>query len=547
MIHIFSDFRDRDLNEIIRSAFDRSCGIGSSSLSSFENFTEYAKLSKRRWDTKTYLFDVLVLINPSKEISSALINILENSYAKVMIFGKLPDSIAKFLGIKIESISEQMKASALSGPAKTYQYAESSGAIVYQKALEPNTKKQTPLPSRALCRFDFTNEWNNLGFGAITADNSIWAISQKAIIQTENCIAQLVSGEAELSAYCGLWDYPTASLLWFNRAVGPVDSYEWCLVEQFIAQYRFGEIPAWPVISEIPYGFDSAITMRLDCDEDIESARALGNAYQENNTPFSLALHATVLSNPDQYQYPKDVLQSGGSILSHTLTHAPNWGGSKEASRHEGEESARVIEETIGVRPRYAVSPFHHTPEYARQGLTDAGYHGVVGGIISNDPDFVMARAGRPPYSSEDFIGHTQQCMLHGDCLLVEGDQLAIYKRAYDQARLSNTFFGYLDHPFSPRYQYGWNTETQRIAAHVNFINYIKETGDKTIFLNQDDALDFLSMKSLVRAEEFEGRLHVRYSDKKNQRSELELELSLKIAIQYGENFYQLTSRGLTL
>jgi hypothetical protein len=312
------------------------------------------------------------------------------------------------------------------------------------------------------------------------------------------------------------------------------------LVEQFIAEYRCGEIPAWPVISEIPYGYESAVTMRLDCDEDIESARLLGNAYQEKNVPFSLALHAAVLSDFNQHQYPKELLQAGGAILSHTLTHAPNWGGSEEAAKHEGSESAKIIHETVGIKPRYAVSPFHHTPSYARKGLADSGYQGCVGGIISNDPDFVMARAGRPPYSQEDFIGHTQQCMLHGDCMLDDGDSLAIYKRAYEQAKISKTFFGYLDHPFSIRYQYGWNTEAERIKAHMDFIEFIRQSSNNTIFLNQDDAMDFLRRKSSVRISELSGQLHVHGLGANNGSK-------LNLYIQYGSNQYPLKANGFFL
>ena len=501
--------------------------------------------SRIKADKKTNLFDILVLINPSEEICPSLIEVLKKHTSKVIVFGRLPDSLAVFLDVTVTPVSEKMKLAAECESAKTYQYSESAGTIVYKKALEINTNKQPPLLSRALCRFDFTDEWNNLGFGAITADDSIWAISQKAILPTQNTISELLVGKTVLSAYCGLWDYSKSSLLWFNRAVGPIDSYEWYLIEQFIAQYRFGDIPAWPVILEIPYGFSSAVTMRLDCDEDVESARLLGNAYQENNIPFSLALHATVLSNPDQHQYPKDLLRAGGAILSHTLTHAPNWGGSKEAAQHEGEESARIIQEAIGIRPDYAVSPFHHTPGYAREGLKNAGYQGVVGGIISNDPDFVMARAGRAPNSKEGFIGHTQQCMLHGDCVLEEGDPLAIYKRAYEQARLTNTFFGYLDHPFSPRYQYGWNTEEQRIEVHKDFIQYMKSTNDKIIFMNQDDALDFLRMKSSVRVQESDGKLQVSPPEKINKHSGSNL--ALEFSIQYGANEYPLASGGIFL
>jgi hypothetical protein len=537
VIQIFSSPQEQELNEIVQSAFERSCGVGSTNLWSIQDFGDAIKNNSGA-DKETRIFEILVFINPSDEMASSIIDKLRSRTMKVIILGRLPDSLANFLGVTVTPISMEMKSAALCNSAKTGHYSESAGAIVYKKILGVNNGDQI-MPLRALTRFDFTNEWNNLGFGAITVDDSIWAISQRAIIPEKNVIAELVVANEALSAYCGLWDFAQSSLLWFNRPVGPVDSFEWCLVEQFIAEYRFGEIPVWPVIAEIPYGYDSAITMRLDCDEDIESARALGNAYQEKNIPFSLALHATVLSDVSQHQYPKEVLQNGGAILSHTLTHAPNWGGSEDAARYEGNESAKIIHETVGAKPRYAVSPFHHTPVYARAGLADSGYRGVVGGIISNDPDFVMARAGRPPNSEEGFIGHTQQCMLHGDCMLTDGDALAIFKRAYEQAKMSKTFFGYLDHPFSSRYQYGWKTEKQRIKAHMEFIEYIQKSSHSTLFLNQNDALDFLFRKSSVRIRELNNKLQVD--------SPVDSNGDLHIYLQYGVDQYPLISDGITI
>ena len=538
MIRIFSDLQQLELNEIVLSAFERSCGIGSTILCGNQDFTNVVINSNDKLDAKINKFDIFVLINPAEEIASSIVDALKSRTMKVIIFGGLPVPLANYLGATVTPVSAEMKSAALCEPAKTYHYSESAGAIVYKKTLEIHGRHPT-LPLRALTRFDFTNEWNNLGFGAITADDSIWSISQMASIPEEAVIAELMAGGQSLSAYSGLWDFPQSSLFWFNRAVGPVDSYEWFLIEQFISEYRFGEIPAWPVISEIPYGYESAVTMRLDCDEDIESARSLGNAYKEKDIPFSLALHATVFSYVNQHQYPKEVLQTGGAILSHTLTHAPNWGGSEDAAKHEGNESARIIHETIGVKPRYAISPFHHTPGYARKGLADSGYQGCVGGIISNDPDFVMARAGRPPHSQQGFIGHTQQCMLHGDCMLKDGDSLAIFKRAYEQAKISKTFFGYLDHPFSSRYQYGWFTEEQRIRVHLEFIEYIQKSSNKPLFLNQNEALDFLRRKSSVRICELNGQVQVDSSKKEND--------ELKICIQYGANQYPLSAGRVTL
>jgi hypothetical protein len=40
-------------------------------------------------------------------------------------------------------------------------------------------------------RFDFTDEWNNLGFGAIRSDASIWAVAQAAHVESDAELASV--------------------------------------------------------------------------------------------------------------------------------------------------------------------------------------------------------------------------------------------------------------------------------------------------------------------------------------------------------------------
>ena len=239
--------------------------------------------------------------------------------------------------------------------------------------------------------------------------------------------------------------------------------------------------------------------MRLDCDEDVESARPLWEAYREMGVPFSLAVHTTNLADPRHHPILRELVAAGGSVLSHTATHAPNWGGSYAAARAEGEESARQLETVTGVPVRYAVSPFHQTPPYALAGLADAGYRGCIGGIIRNDPEFLLARGGHLAGLPESFVGHSQQCMLHGDCLRAESDPLAVYRQAFDLALETRTLFGYLDHPFSERYAYGWPDEGARIRAHRDFVAYIRGRAADPLFLTEEAALDFLRAKADLR------------------------------------------------
>lgn len=534
MIKVVCPSSRLELSNILSAAFERSCGLGSVQNLSYSDLIKSGLL---RSEESTSKYGAIVFVSPPEEYSAQLISILKTLTVKVIIFGILPTSLAQFLNMRVESISDKVIKASACPPASVYGFSESAGFIKYIKGLRGCSDI---LPLRALRRYDYSDEWNNLGFGAITSDGTMWSISACADIEPKNVIAYLMAHEEPLSAYCGLWDYSKASLFWFNREVGPIDSYEWRLIEIYISQYRFRDLPAWPVISEIPDGYEGAVTMRLDCDEDIESARSLYKAYKKWNIPFSLALHAAVLASPEHHHLPIEVAAEGGAILSHTLTHAPNWGGSKEDALREGLDSAAIIHQAIEIIPKYAVSPFHQTPLYARLGLAQAGYAGCIGGIISNDPDYVMARGGRPPYSKPNFIGHTQQCMLHGDCLLRTGDPLAIYKQAFEQAFLSKTFFGYLDHPFSERYHYGWNNEEERINAHGQLIDYIRNRFNKVLFLNENDALDFIYFKSNIYIEQIDEALKISPPTFQN-------ETALNVLIEYGSKFYSVNSKAIVI
>ena len=442
---------------------------------------------------------ILVVVNPLEAWSALVIRTLQAATTKVIIFGALPSTLAQYLGASIEPINEGHRLAAQCLPAPTGHFAESALRVEYTPC---NTLLHSPLPSRPFLRYDFTDEWNNLGYGALRVDETIWSLAQNVRLPEAHCLAQITLEGDVVGAYAGFWPGDShgsvgvnSCLLWFNRSVGPVDSPEWRIVELYLAHHAWPVRLCQPVLVEIPHGFDAAVTMRLDCDEDVESARSLWQTYRQLGVPFSLALHAKVLADAKHHDLPRELLAQGGAILSHTDTHAPDWGGSYDAALQEGTLSAMKIAAVTGQQVRFAVSPFHQTPDYARAALADAGYAGCIGGIIRNDPDFLMARSGVAPGSPTGFIGHSQQCMLHGDCMVHGDDPLVIFKQAFQLAQKSNTFFGYLDHPFSERYQYGWISEEQRIQMHIDFVDFMRQSGN-VLFANESDALDFLLERS---------------------------------------------------
>jgi hypothetical protein len=88
--------------------------------------------------------------------------------------------------------------------------------------------------------------------------------------------------------------------------------------------------------------------------------------------------------------------------------------------------------------------------------------------------------------------------MLHGDCLLTGDDRLAIPKQAFRVARASRTLFGYLDHPLSDRYDYGWQSEARRLAVHEELLDFfLAETaGLNVLWMNEDRALNWIRAKA---------------------------------------------------
>ena len=476
-----------------------------------------------------------VFIDPPEAWSDLIIKALETPNTKILLLGSLPPTLANRLDAKTGLLTEDIREGAKCAPATIHSFSESALRVDYIGAI---SGVESPLPTRPFLRYDFMDEWNNLGYGAILTDDSIWSIRQIVQLPPSVAIALIFLDNLPVSAYVGLWDEPSGSLFWVNRSVGLVDSAEFCLIETFLSSHRHDRLPCWPIIGEIPYGYDAAVTMRLDCDEDVESARELWTLYRNLDVPFSIAIHTSLLSEKKNHVLPQEILTFGGAILSHSATHAPNWGGGYENALAECTVSRSVINDLTGKIVRYAVSPFHQNPIYALEALADAGYDGCIGGIIRNDPDFLIFRSGAPIGISHGFVGHSQQCMLHGDCLLDTGDPLSIFRQAFDISRSGRSFFGYLDHPFSSRYRYGWKDELFRSAMHAEFIAYIRSAG-KVLFCNEDDAMDFLAQKVAIRIIPIENGYRVEPSSN--------YPLSWPVALAYKGEIHPLKKVGINL
>jgi hypothetical protein len=418
---------------------------------------------------------------------------------KIVLLGNLGSATAALAGISLSPADARLIGMAGCAPAPVHGTAESCAAIAYAAH---GFGVSSPLRRRYFCRFDFTNEWNNLGYGRTDVGDGPWSIAVTARPRSAAIVGELVpADDATCAAIATLCDTPTASILWFARPVGPVDGPDWRIVEAFISDHRDGSLPCRPHLRDVPAGVAAAVTMRLDCDEAVASARPLLDLYRSRGMPLSVAVMTGQPECPANVDLLAEVKAAGGSILSHSASHAPNWGGTPAAAEAEATASKDWLESHVpGLTVRYAVSPFHQNPSYVPRMLARAGYHDFVGGIICNDPEYLMARGGAVPYGPAGFVSHSQSCMLHGDCMLSDANPLRVYRQAFRTARLGGQFFGYLDHPFSPRYSYGWADEAHRLRKHVEFLDAMiadcaAEDGP-LLFVNEDTCLDFMREKA---------------------------------------------------
>jgi len=436
------------------------------------------------FDTTTDESVAAVWLNP-REMEIPQVQALLVRGGKVLALGCPDVGAAGFLGLSAENLPTNSSQWS-DCPVCTGDPTESPVLVTYA---EKGLGAWAGLAQRALCRFDFQNEWNTLGFGRISGGSgSPWSLA---------CLVR--EGEAEpvavlrrredgipLSWYAALREVGGGAILWYNRLVGPVDSVEWRLVERFFSDYRKDTLRCLPCLEELPFGCPGMVMPRLDCDEAVATARPVFELYRSRGIPFTLAVKTGQLIAETEKELLMDVVTSGGAVLAHSRTHLINWGKDPSEAFSEAIGSKNDIINLLpeGYSCNNAVSPFHTNRPWTFDVLNKANFTGVISGIIHNDPEFLLARGGIPPFTDGSVVTHSQQCMLHGDC---PPSQVGVVHAQFLMRSGAAQAFGYLDHPFSPRYSYGWATEEARITIHKQVIDDINST--KGIWWVNGDAL----------------------------------------------------------
>ncbi len=424
---------------------------------------------------------------------------------KAVVFGAPPEEMLGDLGLARDpSLASLENADACPPACGEAPFTESPGYLAYSPhgllgGLSASLRR------RPFCRFDYADEWNNLGFGRIRADASPWGVSPGHVTAGAVELASMRRlGEDNATACCGsyltLYDTTEATVLWCARPVGPVDSTEWSIIERFLSDWRPDDMPCLPVLEQVPAGCHCLVTMRLDCDEAVASATRVFNWYRAEGLPFSLALKTSLELAPDDRALLQAVSDSGGAVLSHSHTHPPNWGATPEQALEEARISRDRLTALLptNAAAMLAVSPFHTNPPSAVRALETAGYQGFVGGIIHNDPEYLLGRAGLVPFAEKGIVSISQQSMLHGDCYRRQGCTVDAHMQAFEAQYQARGIFGYLDHPFSDRYQYDWASEEQRLRAHAQLVQRIRSF-DGAWFWPQQACFEFVRALAGVR------------------------------------------------
>lgn len=438
---------------------------------------------------------IFCFISPSDSEIEYIKNLVSLGNVKLLIFGKISQELAHFIGLKY--LQNDIK---LGEITFSHDNPEDHSNLLVRYKVHP-LNQANPLYERYFYRFDFTNEWNNLGYGSITTDGSIWSLSQPLDVIDADILANVYEDDQHRSIFASVKEFENASILYINREVGLIDGLDWGLVETFLCDHRWDTLPSLPLICDIPHGYEAIVSARLDCDQSVLNAKPLVDLYKQYDIDISLAISTGITITDEAITFLNRFYENGGALLSHTINHYEFWGDSYQIAYDETIGSKRWLEKNIETLDelRYAVSPFHSNKPYSIQALHDSGYLGFISGIIHNDPEYMISTSGEVPFVNGQVVSHSQQCMLHGDCYHRYHNNISIYKHSFKNHYNAKKLFGYLDHPFG-EYDYGWKSEEERLGVHQEYLNYINGF-EGVKWMTATEILDFVVDKSSIQIE----------------------------------------------
>ena len=457
------------IQSLISSSFQRS--FGKSQINNLKN------IKKKQSGIHIFLESI------SKNANIDFQELIKLGGNKIILNGKLNDEIKKILNLRI-LMSDFDYEKPIS--ANSLKPSISRAKINFNQNLNYLTPFLKEIKERPLWRYDFDLEWNNNFYGNISNENIMLNLSHNCFLIEGKNVAFIKNSRYQNIPLISEFEINGNIIFWINRNLSLVDLPEWKIIEEFISNGYFRKYPCMPYLTEYSSSENGLITMRLDCDEDIESARNIFEIYKNNNLPISLAITTNQIKESHPISsLPKEVNDYGGTVLNHSHSHPVNWGGSKDKIKEEIITSNNLIKKSFGIQTEYAVSPFHHLTWAALEVLNELNFKGVIAGISSSHHEFLIMKGGSIN-EKLDILVHSQQCMLHGDCL-TKTRKVDSYLNAFSLYSNLGFSIGYLDHPISKRYDYGWINFERQIKTHQQIIEYltnknIKFIGQKELF-----------------------------------------------------------------
>jgi len=466
-----SSHENYSIQSLIYSSFQRS--FGKSQINNFKN------IKKKQSGIHIFLESI------SKNANNDFQELIKLGGNKIILNGKLNDAIKEVLNIKTLMSNFDYEKPI---PANSFKPSTSRAKINFNQNLNYLIPFLKEIKERPLWRYDFDLEWNNNSFGNISNENIMLNLSHNCFLIEGINVAYIENSNNQNLNIPLISEFEINGniIIWINRNLSLVDLPEWKIIEEFISNGYFEKYPCVPYLSEYSSSENGLITMRLDCDEDIESARKIFEIYRYHDLPISLAITTNQIKDSKFISsLPKEVNDYGGTILNHSHSHPINWGGSKDKIKEEIITSNNLIKKSFGISAEYAVSPFHHLTWNALEVLNELEFKGVIAGISSSHHEFLIMKGGSI-HENLDILLHSQQCMIHGDCI-TKTRKVDSYLNTF--SLYSNLGFstGYLDHPISERYDYGWVNIERQVKTHQKIIEYlfnkkIKFIGQKELF-----------------------------------------------------------------
>ena len=114
--------------------------------------------------------------------------------------GSVTDVIAKLLGLEVERLPEDVSSWDRCNAAPVYGFSESIARICYSDLPDG---LECHIVDRPLLRYDFAAEWNNLGYGHVRTDGSMWSLACRAklSLSSDTLLASVYQEGEELTVY----------------------------------------------------------------------------------------------------------------------------------------------------------------------------------------------------------------------------------------------------------------------------------------------------------------------------------------------------------